>query len=62
MRKWLGQVDLKGVLTTVLASVILAVGGFIWKQMEKVNTLESRIIRIENSQEQILDLLKAKKK
>lgn len=55
MRLGRGQVDLKSVLTTVVATAIISAFGFLWSRLEKVTALELRLARIEDKIEQLLD-------
>jgi len=52
--KLFGQIDLKPVLVTVLSGAILSAGGYVYSKIVKVDLLEARLARIEDSQEQIL--------
>lgn len=56
MKLW-GQLDLKPVLVTIVSGAILGAGGYVWKQMMKVDAIEARMARIEDSQEAILSRL-----
>lgn len=56
MKLW-GQLDLKPVLVTVVGGAILGAGGLVWSTVMKVNLLEARMARIEDTQEVILGRL-----
>lgn len=56
VRRWRwGQVDVKSVLTTIVATAIISAFGYIWKRLEAVTVVEMRLARIEDRLEQVLD-------
>lgn len=57
VRRILGQLDLKPVLTAIVSTAIISGFGFLWSKVMKVDVLEERMRRIEDTQEVILNRL-----
>lgn len=57
VRRYWGQIDLKPILTAIISTAIISGFGFLWSKVMKVDVLEVRMSRIEDSQEIILQRL-----
>lgn len=55
MQRLKGQINLGNLLTTLLAAVILAVGGFVWNKISTADSqftaIDKRLTRIEDALE-----------
>lgn len=62
MRFPLGQLDLKPVLVAIVSSAVLGGFGYFWQRISKVDLLEERMARMEQTLERIEDRLPPKRR
>lgn len=62
MKRVWGQIDLKPVLVTIISGVILSGLGYLWQRIGKVDLLEERMARMEQTLERIEDRLAPKRR